>query len=210
VHLGWTLMTVGLASHALPDARIVLAASVFIALAKPGMNWIIEGRKALDKLDAERAAREQAQELERTRAQDRALAASRDSGGQKTRQRGTSAAGAWVPKVVAAVAAASLGAPQDAAAEAGPVQPVTHSRDASMTQVADASASVDEAPPAKRVKRVVRQKQKQQDAYEAARQRAREMLRETHPLSNRAIARETGLSPSTVDRMAREMTPLAA
>jgi hypothetical protein len=204
VHLGWSLMTQGIASHELPDARIVTGAAVFIALAKPAMNWIIEGRRGIDRdaADAEQAV-ENAR-IEAIRQRDRE--ARPDNVTQlrpKTRR-----------SIVGAAAAASamlLGGPQDAADAAPQTQldaPHTDASDAPETHQetqAAAPASLPQTQP--KTQRRGASKRKPTD-YETRVSEAKRLLTTQPDVSNREIARRAGVSPSKVDRLVREMTPL--
>lgn len=187
VHLGWTLMTQGIASHDLPDARLVNSAAVFIALAKPAMNWIIEGRRGIDRDDADLAEAAENARFDALRQAERDTRPSNVTHLPPRVRRTASGAAALG-------ALAALGAPHDAA-EAAPRAQLEPASDAPSEAPAEAPAAPqtqpDPDPDARRVK-------------------AREMIQAAPQtrLSNRAIARETGLSPSTIDRMVRELTPL--
>jgi hypothetical protein len=77
-----------------------------------------------------------------------------------------------------------------------------------MTQPNEAAVTRAEARPQAPRKAPGKRGSTQEAKKEAARLAADKMLREAR-LSNRAIARETGLSASTIDRMARAFVPLA-
>lgn len=197
VHLGWALMTSGLASHDLPDARLVNGAAVFIALAKPAMNWIIEGRRGIDKDAADAAEAIENQRLDAIRREDRDASGSNVTQ-LRPRTRRT---------VVGAAAAASallLGSPHDAAEAAPQTQfdaPHTGASDAAETHAA-------EAPP-ERVRRTSgRTNKRTPPDYETRVLVARELLLTQPSLSNREVARRSRVSPSKIDRLARELTPL--
>ena len=204
VHLGWVLMTQGIASHDLPDARLVNGAAVFIALAKPGMNWIIEGRKAIDKDErAEAEAKEDARvkaEAEARRAETEARA------GNVTQLRPKSKR---VTAGAAALASLTLMGSPHGAAEA---VPQTQSDAPRQTQL-DASASPVEKhlatalpPPQTHRKRASR---RATPDYETRVAYAKELLLTQPSLSNREVARRAEVSASTADRLARELTPLS-
>ena len=55
VHLGWQVLTLG-APEALPSSAQITAASLFLALSKPAMSWLVAARRSVDR---EREAQEQ-------------------------------------------------------------------------------------------------------------------------------------------------------
>lgn len=206
VHLGWEIMTRGATHAELPEAPQVLIAAAFLAFAKPAMSWVIEGRRAMDKADADAA-----EALENTRldALRQAEIASRNPPASdnvthlRPRQRRT---------VVGAAAAASallLGAPHDAA-EAAPLTqqdaPTQPASDAPETQP-ETQAEAPQPAPKTRVSGAAKRKPTD---YETRVSEARRLLTTQPDMSNREIARRTGVSPSKVDRLVREMTPLRA
>lgn len=71
IHLGWAILAHGAAISALPADWVVNTGAAFAALAKPAMSWIIEGRKAIDAIDAEERERKEEARLESARARDR-------------------------------------------------------------------------------------------------------------------------------------------
>jgi len=192
VHLGWSLMTQGITSHDLPDAMLVNAAAVFIALAKPAMNWIIEGRRGIDRDASDAAEVAENARLDAVRLAD---IASRSENVTQLRPR-------LRRNVVGAAAAASallLSAPHDVAEAA----PLTQT-DAPETQTQGSDAAPASAPsPARRsaAKRTA-------SSYETRVANARKMLLDEPHLSNREVARRTHVSPSKVDRLARELMPM--
>ena len=204
VHLGWSLMTEGIASHELPDARLVNGAAVFIALAKPGMNWIIEGRKAIDKDASDAAEAVENARLDAIRQADIASRAGNVTQLRPKPRRTTSGA-------AAIGALALLGAPQDAAEAAPQTQgdpPCGTRPDASASAMETHSAAPQDASEP-RVRRTPRSASRRTPPdYETRVIVARELLQTQPHLSNREVARRARVSASKVDRLAREMTPL--
>ena len=202
VHLGWEIMTRGSTHAELPEAPQVLIAAAFLAFAKPAMSWVIEGRRSLDKADADAA---EATENARLDALRQAEIASRSDNVTPLRQRNRR-------NVVGAAAAASallLGAPHDAAAAAPQTQqdtPTQPASDAPETQPETQS----EAPQPTAKTRVSGASKRKPTDYETRVSEARRLLTTQPDMSNREIARRTGVSPSKVDRLVREMTPLRA
>lgn len=200
VHLGWALMTQGVASHDLPDARLVNGAAIFIALAKPGMNWIIQGRRGMDK-DAADAA--EVIENARLDARHKTEIESRNSNVTHLRPK----TGRTIAGAAAAASLTLLGAPRDASAEAPQTQ-----QDAHRVSTSDAPEVQTEAPldaptvaPQTRSRRSVGRKPTD---YETRVCEAKRLLTTQPNMSNRQIAKQTRISPSKVDRLARDMTPL--
>lgn len=179
VHLGWSILA-AVAAHpeALPDARQVDLAALFLCFAKPAMAWIIEGRKAMDLSDRQAAEAAEEERLAAIRKADRS--ASRPArqpfqpevveGGRPAShvsQLGQTVAG------VAAVSTGVAGAMADRPAEAATFQPprlepVSHSAKTWPNREAHAAALLKEGK------------------------------------SQRAVARETGLTRYMVGQIARE------
>lgn len=186
VHLGWALMTQGVTAHDLPDAWVVNSAAIFIALAKPAMNWIIEGRKGIDRDDAAEAQIAEDARLDAARQRDRDIAQAHNVTHLPRTRRVTAGA-------AAIIAAASLGAPHDAAEAAPLVQTDT-------PEATQQEAATDAPTKAPRTRLT---------ALEKKRQEATRLLLENVPgRSNRQIAKMTSLSASTIDRIARALSPL--
>lgn len=181
VDLGWLLMTDQLTHRALPEHRFVVAAAAFVAISKPGTAWLIEGRRALDRTDAEHRSAAEEAALEAARQRDREAALSAPN---VRRFKPRSAAGG----AMALGFAAAIGPPHEATA--APPQ----------VQLDEPAPPHSEAPARRRAKK----QRGGGDRAEAAR-----LLQEGR-LSNRAIAALTGLSRSTIDRLAKMMLPPGA
>ena len=67
VHLGWQVLTLG-APETLPSSAQITGASLFLALSKPAMSWLVAGRLAIDR-DRERREDREAIDLAREREQ---------------------------------------------------------------------------------------------------------------------------------------------
>jgi len=53
VHMGWEIMAASVGpGHTLPDVWMVDLAGLYLAVAKPAMSWVIEGRRQMDKKEA--------------------------------------------------------------------------------------------------------------------------------------------------------------
>ncbi|MBL8549243.1 MAG: AsnC family protein [Hyphomonadaceae bacterium] len=192
VHLGWEIMTQGTAHRELPDPRQVLLAAAFLAFAKPAMSWVVEGRRAMDKADAEAAEAAEDARLDSIR---RSELEARAANVTRIPPRvGRTAAAA-----VLALGAA-LGAPHQAADAAGQMQ----------TEAKERAAAPMNAAPQTRAAKSSRRHGSARLGYEDRLARARQLLLADARESNRTIAKQTGLSASTIDRLARSMTPLAA
>lgn len=212
VHLGWSLMTRGITSHELPDARIVTGAAVFIALAKPAMNWIIEGRKIIDKDASDAAETVENARLDAIRKAE--IEARAQPNVTHLRPRHTHVRSV-ARGAVAIASMIALGDAQDASAAA----PQTQAQPAPETQPdAQEEAPAPEVetrqqthmpclPAAPQTQRR-RTSKRTKDDFDARCRQARTLLLQTPAPSNRKVAKATRLSASTVDRIAREVTPL--
>ena len=196
IHLGWSILAHGSAVKALPADWIVNCAAAFVALAKPSMSWIIQGRKGIDALDAEARDREEEARLEAARQRDREATIANAPNVTALRQKRVSGA-------AAAASFFALAAP-GGASEAAPV--VQHEAP-QMTQPDARNEAPREAPnaaPRAAPKtRVTKQDKMRQAVMLAVLQRGAA----SEP-SNRAIAERLGCSASTVDRAVKAMTPL--
>lgn len=207
VHLGWEVMTHDEMRHMkMPEPGAVLAAGAFLAFGKVAMNWIVEGRRMMDKADADAAEASENARLDAIRQADIAARQTQNITPFKTRVQRAVVGG------VTAFFGASAEVP-DAPAKA-PQEQTDAPRQTHRDAPADALTQASETHQAAR--QVVRQAQKKgasaraSDApdYEARCTRARQMLAASDAPSNRRIATLTRISPSTVDRLAREMVPL--
>lgn len=196
IHLGWSILAHGSAVKALPPDWIVNCAAAFVALAKPSMSWVVEGRKGIDRLDSDAASREEDARIEAARQRDRDALIDKAPNVEPLRQKRVRGAAA-VASLIA------LGAPQGAA-DAAPV--TQHDAPLMTHQEAPQDAQVDapRAAPQKQQKGAAKTRVTKQDKM---RQEAHRLLLQGGA-SNRQIAAATGLSPSTVDRMAKALTPL--
>jgi len=73
VHLGWLVLAdMAPNPEKLPDVHVVDLAALILCVAKPAMTWIVEGRKAIDKIAANDAAARAAEEVARREREERA------------------------------------------------------------------------------------------------------------------------------------------
>lgn len=189
VDLGWGVMAHGASPAEMPQTSAVLAAGAFLGFAKIAMSWIIEGRKAMDKADAEEAERLDNARFDARRQADltNRPAANVTHFRPGAKRMATGAA--------ALALGAAIGAPHSAAETAPAVQ-------------VDAPYPTASEAPVRRAATHPRKPTRIQAAFDARVAQARQMLAEQNRPSNREIARRTHLSASKVDRLAREMIPL--
>lgn len=201
VHLGWEILAAAADDqHALPSVWVIDAAALFVSFAKPGMTWIIEGRMAIERVKAQAEQAAQDARVEAARSADRAAGDRRAASSANVTplaSHGAKASGA----AALALMAAAIGA-HDAGAQPftpGPTENVS-AREVGAEPVFTSKGGSDQ--PGHRL-------QARRDAFEERRQAARELLAIQPSLSNRCVARRTGVSPSTVDRVARTMSRVA-
>jgi hypothetical protein len=197
VHLGWAILAAAADDqHALPSVWVIDAAALFVSFAKPGMAWIIEGRLAIERAQAQVEQEAQDARIEAARAADRTEGerrAAHSAGVTPVASRGAKFAGAAALALMAAMGT------QEAGAQPFPngLTGNTSERETSK----DRSANASERPNTKPRKPPGRREFDN-------RLRVAQGLLVTQPnLSNRRIAQRSGVSPSTVDRAARMMRP---
>jgi hypothetical protein len=187
VHLGWEIMTQGVTHAQPPKAEQVLIAAAFLAFAKPAMSWVIEGRRTMDKAEADAAEALENARLDALRQADIASRSPNVTHLPSRVRRTLAGAAAFALAASAASGTQADAAPQvqeDAPSPTPASDALTHSEYASVETPLASDA-----------------------AYDARVEEARRLLL-SGGRSNRAIARLTHLSPSKVDRLAREMTPM--
>jgi len=179
VHIGWEVLTKpNLASMSLPSSGVVVAASLFLALGKPMLAWVVEGRRQI----AQAAANAEIAEA-KAEAKERET---RDSEERKLRLVG----GGTAMAIGAAAALAGAGSPPPA-----PMEYPTHETQQAGLQTRGMGAS-------REVDRV-RISMLDDAARAELEGRARVMLAAEMPL--RVVERETGLHRDVLRRIRSEI-----
>jgi hypothetical protein len=231
VDLSWQMMTQGVVEVHLPETPFVLAAALFLAVGKALMAAVIEGRRAMDRAEAQAAEASENTRLDALRvAEMNARASNVTQLGPHRARRPAATSGAAALAVLGAFAApqdASVAAPAptspqtsafssasianaEAPPEGGSATPGAKSariETRAAPRASGASAHEDASPQRSRGVRgaTARGPRRANADYELRVSQALEMLQRQPRLSNRQIAKRTGLSPSSVDRLARQM-----